>query len=74
LPTDAPSRLTTAHGSRQSSPTRPAQQGPGYVVDYALACNRPATTTSGETLVRPVLEQGGRWFAPRSATLYCAPA
>ena len=52
----------------------PAQQGPIYVVDFALVCNRLATTTSGETLVRPVLEQGGRWFAPRSATLYCAPS
>lgn len=51
----------------------PAQQGSIYVVDFALACNRLTTTTSGETLVRPVLEQGGRWFAPRSATLYCAP-
>ena len=52
----------------------PAQQGSIYVVDFALACNRLATTTWGETMVRPVLEQGGRWFAPRSAALYCAPA
>jgi hypothetical protein len=52
----------------------PAQQGSIYVVDFALACNRLATTTSGETLVRPLLEQGGRWFAPRPATLHCAPA
>jgi len=51
-----------------------AQQGAIYVIDFALACNRLAITTWGETLVRPVLEQSGRWFAPRSATIYCAPA
>jgi len=52
----------------------PAQQGPIYVIDLALTCNRLSTTTSGETLARPVFEQAGRWFAPRSATVYCAPA
>ena len=51
----------------------PAQQGPIYVVDFAFAYNRLATTTAGETRVQPVFEQGGRWFAPRSATVYGSP-
>jgi hypothetical protein len=71
LPT-GPAAISVLQGSLPSTYDA-AQQGPIYVIDFALACNRLSTTTWGETLARPVLEQAGRWFAPRAGAVYCAP-